>query len=122
MKAIGSSLPTLYHGEDISGGEGGGMMVVPVGLPSLLFADVLAAIVASLLVSPLVAVIDKAIIQYSAGVTSTLLSPICSGTSDMLRNPGKFILKPEFLTCAPRRRRAHRSRATPPARPRPALT
>ena len=97
MKAIGSSLPTLYHGEDISGGEGGGMMVVPVGLPSLLFVDVLAAIVASLLVSPLVAVIDKAIIQYSAGVTSTLLSPICSGMSDMLRNPGKFILKPEFL-------------------------
>lgn len=65
-------------------------------LSMLFLGDILSAILASVALSPFVAAIDKAIVQYASG-SATVGSSVMASARDMVTRPLYFLRRPEFL-------------------------
>jgi len=68
-------------------------------LSTLIAADVISAVGAALAVSPLVTIIDKAVVQSAGG--ASLGESLARGVRDLVSHPGAFLARPELkLVCA----------------------
>jgi len=68
----------------------------PSTLPARLVGDVFTAVAISFGIAPIVSIIDKAIVQRSAG-TDTIAKSCIKTASLALRNPASFVSSPAFL-------------------------
>jgi len=71
--------------------------LLPSTLSSLYLTDAASAAFAALLATPLVAAVDKAIVQLSAGQVASVGASVAASLQSMARNPLKFAARPEFL-------------------------
>ena len=69
----------------------------PGDLPSRMAGDVAVALGVTAAVSPILAVIDKAIVQVSSGTTKSLVTSVLASASTMALRPAQFLASPTFL-------------------------
>ena len=65
-------------------------------MPVLLAGDIISALVASFCLSPFVASVDKAIVEYASG-TSSLGRSFLKSMAGLLEDPVTFFQQPAFL-------------------------
>jgi len=69
----------------------------PMHLREKLTGDVLVAATVTAAVAPFLTVIDKALVQYSAGITKSLAASVYQNAAGILQAPGQFLKSPTFL-------------------------
>jgi len=71
--------------------------LLPAGMAPLFAADFTSAALASLLVTPLVAAVDKAIVQLASGSTPSVGASVVASLASMAKSPLSFARRPEFM-------------------------